>query len=171
MITGNCPRRRNSFNTSRPLDAPRLMSSTTRSGSRSSYSRSADHASCAAIGSSPARFSANASRSISSRSSSTSRIRTASPGHRQGEPHPRTRAHLRVDADTAAVCLDNALGNGQPQADAGRFGFRSHTIETLEQTCLLLARDAIPLIFDRDVHDVIVGSGNNADYRLFGTVL
>src|SRR4051812_46138614 len=152
MMTGSWPRRRSSFSTSRPLEAPRLMSSTTRSGSRSSNRRSAAEASCAAIGSSPARLSANASRSISSRSSSTSRIRTTSPGGWQGEPHAGARTYLRVDADAAAVRFDNALGDRQAEADPGRITVGAHTIETLEQTALLLGRDAGPLVRDSYTH-------------------
>src|ERR1700716_2905195 len=109
--------------------------------------RPAATASGAAMGSRPARFNANASRSISSRSSSTSRIRTALPiilgltrGVQQGEPHGRPAARLAVDADTAAVSFDDALGDSEPKAHARCISIGPHTIETLEQTDLLLGR-------------------------------
>src|SRR5215207_4761343 len=173
MMTGNWPRRRSSLSTSSPFDAPRLMSSTTRSGPRSSYTRRAVAASWAAIGSRPARLSANASRSISSRSSSTSRIRTllSRAGGRQGEPHACARAQLAVDADAAAMRLDDAFGDRQPEPDAWRIGIGAHAIEPLEEAGLLLARDTGPLIRDADANHVNRGPGHDADDGSLGAVL
>src|SRR5437870_670816 len=179
MITGSWDRRRSSFNTSSPLDAPRLMSRTTRSGWRSSKTRTAARASCAAMGSRPARLSANARRSISSRSSSTSRIRTAVPRRltqpssiRQGEPDARTTAELTIDADVATVGFDDPLGDREAQSYPGRVGIRPHAIKTLKQSGLLFGRDARPLILDADAHHIGGRSpSHDPDLRLLGAVL
>src|SRR5919202_643109 len=177
-MTGNWVRRRRSLSTSSPFDPPRLMSRTTRSGCRSSNRRKALLASYAPIGSNPARLSANASRSISSRSSSTSRMRAAmsrrptlSRRAVQGEPDARAAAHLAVDADAAAVCLDDALGDSQAEADARRVAVCAHAVEAFEQASLLLGRDAWPLVLDADAHHAAVRMHNHSDHRFFRTVL
>src|ERR1700738_3334445 len=109
-------------------------------------------ASCAAIGSRPARFSANASRAIHSRSSSTSGIRTAfsvlarPPCGMQREPDARAVAGRAVDANSAAVRFDDALGYGKPEADPRRVTVCPNAVKTLEQTSLLLGGDPWPLI-------------------------
>src|ERR1700730_1677300 len=96
-------------------------------------------ASCAATGSRPARFSAKASRSISSRSSSTSRIRTALSVlaglacGMQGEPDARAVTGRAVDANTAAVSFDDALGDREPESDPRRITVCAYAVKTLEQ--------------------------------------
>src|SRR5688572_1706957 len=114
------------------------------------------------MGSSPARLRANASRSINSRSSSTSRIRIAptvldrqSHGHRQGEPHARPAADLAVDTDAPAVGLHDALGDRQAQANprcAARVA--AYPIEPLEQPGLLFGRNPRSVVVDADAQHI-----------------
>src|SRR5438094_336851 len=128
--------------------------------------------------SSRARVMANASRSISSRSSSTSSIRIELPVvvHQpwrawQREPDAGAAARLAVDADAAAVGLDDPLGYRQAQPDAWRIGVRAHAIKTFEQAGLLLGRDAWPLILHADPNHSIDYDGHHRDSRVLGTVL
>src|SRR4051794_11468398 len=85
------------------------------------------------------------------RSSATCRGRGRS-GRRQREPEPAALAHRRVDAEGAAVALDDALGDREAQAGAGLAGGGAEALEGLEEARALGRVDAGAVVDDLHAH-------------------
>src|SRR5260370_32383079 len=75
-------------------------------------------------------------------------------GPGQSKPDASATSELTVDANAAAMRFDDAFCNRQAEPHARRVRIRPHTIETFEQACLLLPRDAATLILDAYPHHV-----------------
>src|SRR5687768_4275199 len=165
MTTEISLRCRRSRSRSKPLQRPRSTSKTARSIGLVSRRRKAAAGSAAETTSKPARVRANVSSSTRSWSSSTSKIvaTVALPRERQGEPDGRAAAGRALEADLAAVGLDDAPRDTEPEADPGAVVAGAGAVEALEEPGLVRRRDAGPAVADAQPDGAAGARGRDAD--------
>src|SRR5690606_33282866 len=99
-----------------------------------------------------------------------SRPASASSTRRHGHEEPRAAALLALDPDAAAVRLDDALGDGEAEADAAAARVAGLP-EAVEEVRELIGRDAGPGVADLEAHLVAIAFDVDAHAPAFGREL
>src|SRR5215212_155607 len=102
----------------------------------------------------------------SRRSSTTRSARASAGGERQREPEGRAALGARLGPDPAAVGLDDAPADGQPDAAALVAVLAVQAVERAEDPVRLLRRDPDAAVLDRHAHAMLaLGLGPHVHLR------
>src|SRR5213592_3249722 len=93
------------------------------------------------------------------------------PGFGQGEEYRSTASRRAVDADLAALRMDDGAADRETESEASRLlAHLARAEEPLEEARLLVRGDARTLIGDRDPHESIVSFRGDEDLCRLGRV-